>query len=45
MNESNTENDTLEVSKSQRKREANELLELAKKPDIDAGKQTQGSAA
>lgn len=30
MNESNTENDTLEVSKSQRKREANELLELAK---------------
>jgi len=30
MNESITENDTLEVSKSQRKREANELLNLAK---------------
>jgi len=31
MNESSTENDRLEVSKSQRKREANELLGLAKK--------------
>jgi len=31
MNEINTENDTLEISKSQRKREANELLDLAKK--------------
>jgi len=31
MNESIPENDTLEISKSQRKREANELLELAKK--------------
>ena len=31
MNESNTENDTLEISKSQRKREAHELLDLAKK--------------
>lgn len=30
MNESITENDTLEISKSQRKREANELLDLAK---------------
>ena len=30
MNKSSTENDTLEISKSQRKREANELLELAK---------------
>ena len=30
MNESSSENDTLEISKSQRKREANELLELAK---------------
>lgn len=30
MNESATENDTLHVSKSQRKREANELLDLAK---------------
>jgi len=30
MNESITENETLEISKSQRKREANELLELAK---------------
>ena len=30
MNESTTENATLEISKSQRKREANELLELAK---------------
>ena len=31
MNESITENDTLEISKSQRKREAHELLDLAKK--------------
>jgi ribosome-associated protein len=31
MNESNTEIDTLEISKSQRKREAHELLDLAKK--------------
>jgi len=31
MNESTTENDTLEISKSQRKRDANELLDLAKK--------------
>jgi ribosome-associated protein len=31
MNESSSENDTLEISKSQRKREANELLKLAKK--------------
>lgn len=31
MNKPSTENDTLEVSKSQLKREANELLELAKK--------------
>lgn len=31
MTESSTENDTLEISKSQRKRDANELLELAKK--------------
>ena len=31
MNESSTENDTLEISKSQRKREAHELLDLAKK--------------
>ena len=31
MNESSTENDRLEVSKSQRKREAHELLDLAKK--------------
>jgi len=31
MNESSTEDDTLEVSKSQRKRDANELLDLAKK--------------
>ena len=31
MNESSTENDTLEISKSQRKREAHELLNLAKK--------------
>jgi len=30
MNESTTENDSLEVSKSQRKREAHELLDLAK---------------
>jgi len=30
MNESTTENDTLEISKSQRKRDANELLALAK---------------
>ena len=30
MNESSTENDTLEVSKSQLKREAHELLDLAK---------------
>jgi ribosome-associated protein len=30
MNEPSTENETLEISKSQRKREANELLELAK---------------
>lgn len=30
MNETTPENDTLEISKSQRKREANELLELAK---------------
>jgi ribosome-associated protein len=30
MNESSTENDTLEISKSQRKREAHELLDLAK---------------
>jgi len=31
MNEPITENDTLEISKSQRKRDANELLDLAKK--------------
>ncbi len=31
MNESIPENDTLEISKSQRKREAHELLDLAKK--------------
>ena len=31
MNESNTENDTLEISKSQRKSDAHELLDLAKK--------------
>ena len=31
MNEINTENEALEISKSQRKREAHELLELAKK--------------
>jgi ribosome-associated protein len=31
MNESTTESETLEVSKSQRKREAHELLDLAKK--------------
>lgn len=31
MNESDTEQDTLEISKSQRKREAHELLDLAKK--------------
>jgi len=31
MTESSTENDTLEISKSQRKREANDLLDLAKK--------------
>jgi ribosome-associated protein len=31
MNESSTENDTLEISKSQRKRDAHELLDLAKK--------------
>ncbi len=31
MNESSTENDILEISKSQRKREAHELLDLAKK--------------
>ena len=30
MNEPVTENDTIEISKSQRKREANELLDLAK---------------
>jgi ribosome-associated protein len=30
MNKSNTENETLEISKSQRKRDANELLDLAK---------------
>ena len=30
MNESTTENETLEISKSQRKREAHELLDLAK---------------
>ncbi len=30
MNESTTENEILEISKSQRKREANELLDLAK---------------
>jgi ribosome-associated protein len=30
MNESTSENDTIEISKSQRKREANELLDLAK---------------
>jgi len=30
MNESTIENDTIEISKSQRKREANELLDLAK---------------
>ena len=30
MNESTTENDTVEISKSQRKRDANELLDLAK---------------
>ncbi len=30
MNEFTSENDTLEISKSQRKRDANELLELAK---------------
>jgi len=31
MNEITTENDTLEISKSQRKREAHELLDLARK--------------
>jgi len=31
MNESSTENDSLEISKSQRKRDAHELLDLAKK--------------
>src|SRR6056300_391711 len=31
MNKSSTKNDVLEISKSQRKREAHELLELAKK--------------
>ena len=31
MNESSTENDRLEISKSQRKRDAHELLDLAKK--------------
>ena len=31
MNESITENDTLEISKSQRKRDAHELLDLGKK--------------
>jgi ribosome-associated protein len=31
MKESSTENDTLEISKSQRKRDAHELLDLAKK--------------
>jgi len=31
MNESTTENDTLEISKSQRKRDAHELLDLGKK--------------
>ena len=31
MNESTTENNTLEISKSQRKRDAHELLDLAKK--------------
>ena len=31
MNESSTGNDTVEISKSQRKREAHELLDLAKK--------------
>jgi len=31
MNEPSTENDTLEISKSQRKRDANEVLDLAKK--------------
>jgi len=31
MNEPITENDTLEISKSQRKRDANEVLDLAKK--------------
>jgi ribosome-associated protein len=31
MNESTTENNTLEISKSQRKRDANELLDLGKK--------------
>lgn len=31
MNESSTENSTFEISKSQRKRDANELLDLAKK--------------
>ena len=30
MNESTIENDTLEISKSQRKREAHEVLDLAK---------------
>ena len=30
MNESNTESETIEISKSQRKRDANELLKLAK---------------
>jgi ribosome-associated protein len=30
MNESTTENDTIEISKSQRKRDADELLDLAK---------------
>jgi ribosome-associated protein len=30
MNKSSTENETLEISKSQRKRDANELLDLAK---------------
>jgi len=31
MNDSSTENDSLEISKSQRKRDAHELLDLAKK--------------
>ena len=41
MNEPISENETIEISKSQRKREAHELLDLAKKlismPDATLG--------